>query len=223
MPAASPGLDQSAMPKPRHFKEIPDVYFDHRDWNADYPEYATDIRPESRDITEWDLTLRSEQKKQVAIDFAGAETVPQNQAVVLIDEGLGRYQDLRGNSRYVKQPEKPVSVLKVLVGDPGAVFARAAQCVPNEFALLQNYPNPFNPSTTIPVVLPGQCVLALEIFNVLGQRIRVLYHGAIDGGNHYFDWDGRNDIGTTVASGPYVYRMAIAGQSTLSKRMLLLR
>ena len=40
-----------------------------------------------------------------------------------------------------------------------------------DFNLLGNYPNPFNPSTTILLDVPQVAAVAVEVFNVLGQRV----------------------------------------------------
>ena len=59
------------------------------------------------------------------------------------------------------------------------VFALDAQqlsvrLVPSQFALVQNFPNPFNPETTIAYDLSERAPVRLEIYDILGQRVRVL-------------------------------------------------
>ncbi|MCB1317600.1 MAG: T9SS type A sorting domain-containing protein [Leptospiraceae bacterium] len=46
--------------------------------------------------------------------------------------------------------------------------------MPVQFSLEQNYPNPFNPSTTLKYALPTNADVRLEIYNVLGQLVKVL-------------------------------------------------
>ncbi|HUV29672.1 MAG TPA: FlgD immunoglobulin-like domain containing protein [Acidobacteriota bacterium] len=61
---------------------------------------------------------------------------------------------------------------------------------PDGFELSQNYPNPFNPSTAIKYVLPQRSHVTIEIFNVLGQRVRTLVDREQSAGAHAITWDG---------------------------------
>ena len=79
--------------------------------------------------------------------------------------------------------------------------------LPTEFALGENYPNPFNPSTQIDYQVPEPAVIRLAVFNILGQRVRVLYDGDQQPGFHTVRWDGRNDYGDPVGTGVYIYRL----------------
>ncbi len=94
--------------------------------------------------------------------------------------------------------------------------------IPTTLALDQNYPNPFNPETQIRFQLPADATVKLELFNVLGQRVRLLANGNYAAGYHTLRWDGRNESGLSAASGIYIYRLT-SGQTVLTKRMLLLK
>lgn len=80
---------------------------------------------------------------------------------------------------------------------------------PREFRLEQNYPNPFASSafTALRFVLPRQANVRLEIFNVMGERVALLQAERYAAGAHAFEWDGRDQFGTAVASGVYFYRL----------------
>ena len=92
---------------------------------------------------------------------------------------------------------------------------------PVAFTLEQNYPNPFNPTTRIAFNLRRPAVVQLEIFNVIGQRVRTLVAEPLPAGRHTVTWDGRDARGGRVASGVYFYRLK-AGDETRTRRMLLL-
>jgi len=88
--------------------------------------------------------------------------------------------------------------------------------------LAGNYPNPFNPSTTISYGLSEAGRVSLKVYNMLGQLVRTIVDEQQLEGNHEAVWDGRNEIGATVASGIYVYRMT-AGNFVETKRMILMK
>ncbi|MBN4056920.1 T9SS type A sorting domain-containing protein [bacterium AH-315-J21] len=94
--------------------------------------------------------------------------------------------------------------------------------LPTEFRLEQNYPNPFNPTTKIPFALPKGSDVTLEVFNVLGQRVRTLFDGYRPPGEHVIEFDGLNDNGASIASGLYFYRLN-AGDVTTTRKMTLLK
>ncbi|MBD3342365.1 MAG: T9SS type A sorting domain-containing protein [Candidatus Lokiarchaeota archaeon] len=93
---------------------------------------------------------------------------------------------------------------------------------PVEYALEQNYPNPFNPTTTIRFQLPAACKVKLTIFNSLGQIVRTLIHEYKGSGSHESYWDGTDDVGNSVSSGIYLYRLE-AGKYVKSNKMVMVR
>ncbi|MBI4548287.1 MAG: T9SS type A sorting domain-containing protein, partial [Ignavibacteriae bacterium] len=93
--------------------------------------------------------------------------------------------------------------------------------VPFEYALEQNYPNPFNPETRIRYQLSKRSHVVLEIYNLLGQRIRTLVDEEQRTGVHAVVWTGINDIGYSVASGVYIYRLR-AGDFISNRKLLLI-
>lgn len=94
--------------------------------------------------------------------------------------------------------------------------------LPKEFNLGTNYPNPFNPTTVIEFGIPKSERVTLEVFNVLGQRVKTLATKEYQAGFYRVTWDGTDNTGTPVASGVYFYRLQ-AGQFTESKTMMLLK
>lgn len=94
--------------------------------------------------------------------------------------------------------------------------------IPTVFDLKPNYPNPFNPSTTIKYQLPKAVDVHLEIYNILGQRVKTLVNKKAEAGYYEVVWDGTNDFGQKVASGLYIYRIK-AGDYVKSYKMILMK
>lgn len=90
------------------------------------------------------------------------------------------------------------------------------------FELHQNYPNPFNPETVIRYRLPSPTDVNLDIYNLLGEKIKPLVSRKQPTGFHQVKWDGRDDSGIPVAGGVYLYRLK-AGGTIQSKKMILMK
>ena len=91
----------------------------------------------------------------------------------------------------------------------------------------QNYPNPFNPETWIPYQLAKPADVTLQIYTVEGNAVRTLSLGHQTAGiylnrSRAVHWDGKNEIGESVASGIYFYTLT-AGDYTATRRMLILK
>lgn len=106
----------------------------------------------------------------------------------------------------------------VVYGDTSrTVGIREQDFTKSDFQLLQNYPNPFNPGTNISYYLPQGVEVEISVYNLLGQKIKVLEKGYQNAGAHeaYFD-------GTGLASGVYFYFLR-AGTFSTAKKMILAR
>jgi hypothetical protein len=93
---------------------------------------------------------------------------------------------------------------------------------PKRFYLGQNYPNPFNSQTRIAFFLRSPAETELEVFNIMGQKIRTLVHQTLAEGQHAVPWDGLDDHGRSAPSGVYLYRLRV-GQEEITRKMLLLK
>ncbi len=116
----------------------------------------------------------------------------------------------------------PDSVAVTGTGETGTGIADALE-IPQEYELGQNYPNPFNGMTTIRFGLPEASSVALEVYNVLGQKVANLQKKELPAGFHHHIWH------AGVPSGLYFYRIEAVSMENPSrrfeetKRMVLLR
>ncbi|MEN6444473.1 MAG: S8 family serine peptidase [Candidatus Cloacimonas sp.] len=91
-----------------------------------------------------------------------------------------------------------------------------------ETTLYGAYPNPFNPETTISFTLSTPDFTELEVYNQKGQKVKTLFSGNLESGNHKFVWNGQDDKGNGVSSGLYFYRMK-SGKYSSTKKMILMK
>ncbi len=79
--------------------------------------------------------------------------------------------------------------------------------IPKSFSLSQNFPNPFNAETVISFGLPKTSHVKLEIYNILGQKVKDLVDEKVTAGYKRVVWDGKDNNGNTVSSGVYFYKL----------------
>ncbi len=85
-------------------------------------------------------------------------------------------------------------------GGAGNQVAKALSC----------YPNPFNPVVQITVNLPEEADGTVEIFNILGQRVKQFQLKAADLRMGAILWDARDEFDRPVGVGTYLVRLTIS-------------
>lgn len=93
---------------------------------------------------------------------------------------------------------------------------------PELLTLHQNVPNPFNPRTTISFALSAPGFVELQLFDLQGRRIKSLVSETMAAGPHTVLWEGRDDGGRQVPTGPYFCRVSSQG-FTRTMKLLLVR
>ncbi len=119
-----------------------------------------------------------------------------------------------GNFKLIPRNDNDVVKVPVSVNDETPV--------PFTFDLAQNYPNPFNPETTIRYQLAEKNEVKIDIFNILGQRVRTLVNKVQPAGQYTVKWLGKNDNGAFVSTGVYIYQMK-SGDFVKVQKMLFLK
>ena len=100
-----------------------------------------------------------------------------------------------------------------------------AAMMPERTDLLANYPNPFNPETWIPYQLAESAEVTVSIYDITGALVRTLVLGHQTAGiyrekSRAAYWDGKNEVGESIASGVYFYTLT-AGGFTATRKMLI--
>jgi len=87
----------------------------------------------------------------------------------------------------------------------------------DNYQLLQNFPNPFNPSTTISYTVAKDGLVALKIYNIMGEEVATLYDGFQKAGGYDVSFDA-----SRLTSGVYFYSIT-SGDFTATKKMMLIK
>ncbi len=92
--------------------------------------------------------------------------------------------------------------------------------VANEFILLANHPNPFNQQTRLSIWIPeSQDKPRIEIFNIVGERVRDIVISAEPNQWYTVIWDGSDEQQRWQPSGVYFAR--VVGTTQVIKMILL--
>ncbi|MCG6912888.1 T9SS type A sorting domain-containing protein [bacterium BMS3Abin03] len=89
--------------------------------------------------------------------------------------------------------------------------------LPENYYLSQNYPNPFNPETRIDFSIPQKQMVALRIYNTIGEQVAELLNEEKDAGSYSVKFNGSN-----LPSGIYIYRLTTQ-HFVMNKKMTLLK
>jgi len=203
--------------------------------------YAGHFRAVSAAGGFWDLRLSTTGgKEHVRLTFSERQKLPAGFQIWLLD--TDRQSSLpisQGQVELEIAPKGATTKLRLIAGTPE--FANESNAgiplIPYQFALRQNYPNPFltphgrgkslafgggNPETRIEYEIAERSDVQLEIYNILGQKVRTLVNGVQSAGAYHATWDGRDRQGKPAASGIYVYRLK-AGEFVVVKKLVLNR
>jgi hypothetical protein len=88
---------------------------------------------------------------------------------------------------------------------------------------LYSYPNPFNPTTSIMFSIQNDSKVELAIYNLKGQRIKILAQNEFAKGFHSIIWNGDDEKNNPISSGIYLYKLNINGKTESVNKCLLLK
>jgi len=97
-----------------------------------------------------------------------------------------------------------------------------------DFSLSQNYPNPFNPITTIRFSIPEPQLVALKVYDPLGNEVATLVNEYKPAGSYEIEFN-TSTIKHRPSSGIYFYQLKVypanggAGNFVETKKMILLK
>lgn len=169
--------------------------------------------PVSGDITSsfdlWDGGTELNQQPGVGMDQAPRQSGP-NVGAVDTDNLVRLVSDT-----FTYPSDEAVIKVTLTAGNNTAINPLLSENSP--LTELVSYPNPFTEKTTLRIELSERLQLGIEIYNMMGQKVRTLAPiQSLTAGVHEFQWDGQTDNGNAVQSGVYVARLQ-SGNGVASK------
>ena len=168
----------------------------------------------------WDLVLVAQELREWHIQDAGVVAAPSTTEVA---------------ADVSRQTVETWITAVQTVSDGSALFSDALTNLkhllellpPEQTRLLANYPNPFNPETWIPYRLAEDAFVTLTIYDGAGRVVRTFDVGhqvaaVYENRAKAIYWDGRNEVGESVASGVYFYHLS-AGDFSATRRMVIVK
>lgn len=192
--------------------EYVSVRFPHEDWQQFNGFFATDFRPIFKDGMIWDFQVETNIKNaEVSLIFENLESLPEKYEVVFLDLQTLQQINLRKTPKYTFLPDQQTLMRNFQLVTGTSYFIDKSDVVqksiPRNFALHQNYPNPFNASTVISYEIPRQSLVTITVFNILGQKIRLLLSQVQKPGFYRVTWDGKSDQGQDMSTGVYLIQL----------------
>jgi hypothetical protein len=165
----------------------------------------------------------------VAIDAMGYYTVVGLHA----DGSIEIWGDEVSHPNYFSIPEPNIGFSDVdaglggIVAIRGPVVSAVDRTVPAATTSTLNLvasPNPFNPQISVSVRSAVATEVTLEVLDVRGRRVHVLWQGNLaEGASHSAVWDGRDRLGQAMPSGTYLVQARTPGDQWTVKKISLIR
>jgi hypothetical protein len=208
------------------------VQFTNPQWTRHKGSYAVDIRPVNVEGVYWEFDVtaaKGQSRVRLTLDLAGV--LPHDFGLYLVDKATERVTrfDRAGTYEFTMGKNQTRQQFRLVAGKQEYVEknTNGIPLIAVAHQLEQNYPNPFNPSTFIHYTIGHSGIVQLEIYNVLGQKVRGLRNELQQIGSYNAEWDGKDDAGEAVASGVYFYKITVTNNNeklfTETKKMVLMK
>jgi hypothetical protein len=198
--------------------------------SADGPALTRNLKPPSTEGAVWTLTLglpnQEEQSPQdVSLVLDEKAPRPDDFQLYVLDQTQNRRLAVTGRSvELTLTPNQSTRRLRVLVGTEAFAkqHSESTSLTITDTKLRPNAPNPFDESTTIFYQLAQQQRVTLQVYDLLGRRVRTLVDRSQEQGLHQVEWRADGAGGQPIASGVYLVRMQ-AGSYTATEKMTVVR
>lgn len=131
------------------------------------------------------------------------------------------FRVVRGTISRAGAGAKPVTEADLFVFNPRHVLLARSQKSAGDAAVSRPSPMPLTDWTSVIVDLPEPSTLRAEVYNLIGQRVKVLRDEAVSAGRHLLVWDGYWSDGRAAETGMYLLRILARGSEVTRKIMVI--
>ncbi len=160
--------------------------------------------------TVFSLQLRRRVEGAALLSASSLEAA-RGRSVALIVPSTGRSYNLREDAPIELRSSKERQELKVAIGTSSYVDGKREAVIP-EKVRLTSYPNPIRQQGTLEYALPESREVSLQVYDVLGRKVKTLTRGQKEAGRHRVDLQTRQ-----LSSGIYFGRLKAGGQTRTQK------
>ena len=89
--------------------------------------------------------------------------------------------------------------------------------------LIENRPNPFTLKTSISFLIPNVSDVEISIYNIKGQKVKIITNQICQKGLHQVVWNGDDASGNNVAAGVYFYKLKVNGKTEAVNKCVVLK
>jgi photosystem II stability/assembly factor-like uncharacterized protein len=177
------------------------------------PDFSGDVVPVDPSYT-WDFTLGTNlENKPGSISWDKAKLSGMKGTLVLWDTDNSVLMNMKLTGQYDFVPKNGQGI-KIIYYSEG-------EFVPAQTQLTHAYPNPFSEGVTIPVFLEkGNATIRVEVYNAMGQPVKIWETGFVEPGYHEITWDGAPSGSGVPIEGLLLYRISVNGAPTPLKRLV---
>ncbi|MBK7377689.1 MAG: choice-of-anchor D domain-containing protein [Ignavibacteriales bacterium] len=182
-----------------------------------YKWLSKDYRKEIGEGQIFSLNLSTIAGSDIELSSEGVKQF-ENYEIYLIDKRLFTLYNMKETPSIKLHMLHSQNSYELVIGTSEFIEKIKKDLLPKEFLLYQNYPNPFNPATVIRFSIPIDTKLSVNVYNILGEKVRALINNeSYLQGFYEVEFDG-----SELASGVYIYRIE-TDKFTDVKKMILIK
>lgn len=129
---------------------------------------------------------------------------------------------VRGTIGKAGQGENPVTEADLFIFNPRHVLLARSQKSAADAMVSRSAPMPLTEWTSVRIELSASGSLIAEVYNCIGQRVKVLRNEQVSAGRHLLVWDGFWSDGRAADTGVYLLRIVAQG-SEVTRKIVVIR